>query len=344
MKNRRQQSKYLLLKQLMWKKRVNRKYLPHAGYMGNGDDIHLILGVNGVSISHLTQLLSQALPDNHYIHNPLVKFEPGITLSHQGDRLAVPYQKELAADHPLNRVYRFYAERGQGRTGQNILDMEAESAQDRQLILKESHGLLATEALIRELKCHMLLYVGDPVIIAEQLFAREGFDTPYLDLESESVMDLHFLRRFFKHNYRAVLHAYKLIQRLPSTRQRMVQNKILTITLIQHKFRMLAVRYPELASVVDFSLVEKDPRRLVFPLRNWLGPNSMEHVNSVLSTATFTPNGQAGQRWIRSWPESISTFEALTAKDVKLAYQLLMDHELMRDEGMTETLPVKLLV
>jgi hypothetical protein len=68
------QNKRLFISQLMWKKRLNQKYLPHAGYMGNGGDIHLILGVHGAGINHLTQLLSQALPNSRYIHHPLAKF------------------------------------------------------------------------------------------------------------------------------------------------------------------------------------------------------------------------------------------------------------------------------
>ena len=42
-------------------------------------------------------------------------------------------------------------------------------------------------------------------------------------------------------------------------------------------------------------------------------------------------------RWTRSWPESINTFDALTAKDANLAYQIMIDHGLMRDEGKHKT-------
>ncbi|MGD9170686.1 MAG: hypothetical protein PVI97_11595 [Candidatus Thiodiazotropha sp.] len=333
MKKNFSQKKRLFLNQLLWKKRINKKYMPHAGYMGNGGDIHLILGVNGAGINHLTQLLSQALPDNHYIHYPLVKFEPKLILSNQGDRLAIPYHKELVADHPLNRIYRIYTERMQSKNKYDLLLEENESAQEDLLIMKEVHGLLATEALLRELKCHVLFYVSDPVILAEQIFSREGVDTPYLDLESEAVMDSRFLKRFFTSNLRAVLHAYKLIQRLPSARQRRVQMKVFTIALIQHMFYMLAARYPELATVVDFTHINSDPNRLEFPLVNWLGPNSLEHSQSVINMATFTPDEHKTSRWTRSWPESITGFEMLSAEDIGLAYQLLLDHQLIRDEG-----------
>jgi hypothetical protein len=323
----------LFIKQLIWNRRLNQKYLSHAGYMGNGGDLHLILGINGAGVNHLTQLLSQALPTSHYVHYPLVKFEPKLILSNQGDRLALPYHKELAADHPLNRVYRIYAERNPLETGQNATQWESETSQDTFLIMKEVHGLLATEALLRELKCHVLFYLSDPVILAEQIFSREGPDTRYLDLESEAVMDFRFLKRFFSHDLRAVLHAYKLIMRLSSGRQRRMQMKIFTIALIQHMFRMLAVRYPELATVVDFARIENDPKRLEFPLVNWLGPNSLEASKCVLNAATFTPNGQKSGRWIRSWPESIAAFETLSGEDVTMAYQLIIDHEFMRNEG-----------
>jgi hypothetical protein len=305
--------------------------------MGNGGDIHLMLGVNGTGINHLIQLLSQALPDNHYIHYPLIKFEPKLTLSNQGDRLAVPYQKELVADHPLNRVYRIYAERIQEKDKYNYLLEENETSKDTLLIMKEAHGLLATEALLRELKCHVLFYVSDPVILAEQIFSRDGIDTPYLDLESEAVMDSHFLKRFFANNLRAVLHAYKLIQRLPSARQRRVQMKVFTIAMIQHMFYMLAARYPELATVVDFTVINNDPNSLEFPLVNWLGQNSLESSKSVINMATFTPDAHKTNRWTRSWPESITGFEMLSAEDVGLAYQLIIDHQLMRDEGRSVT-------
>jgi hypothetical protein len=337
MRNINRQNKYLFLSQLLWKRRVNRKYMPHAGYMGSGGDIHLMLGVNGTGINHMAQLLSQALPNNHYVHNPLVRFEPKLTLSNQGDRLAIPYHKTLAADHPLNRIYRIYAERFLLTDNVNIWEMESAATQADMLIMKESNSLLATESLLRELKCHVLFYVSDPVILAEQIFLREGLDTPYLDLESEAVVDFHFLKRFLSNDIRAVLHAYKLLQRLSSGRQRRVQKKIFTIALIQHMFHKLAVRYPELATIVDFAQIQNDPKCLEYPLVNWLGPNRIEDSKRVLSMATFTPNGHKFRRWTRSWPESITTFEMLSSEDVKMAYQLITDHKLMGDEGQIKT-------
>ncbi|MEW8032172.1 MAG: hypothetical protein AB2819_08000, partial [Candidatus Thiodiazotropha endolucinida] len=180
-------------------------------------------------------------------------------------------------------------------------------------------------------------YISDPVILAEQIFSREGLNTPYLDLESEAVLESRFLKRFLSHDLRAILHAYKLIQRLSSRRQRRVQMKIFTIALIQHMFRMLAARYPELASVVDFDCIENDPKRMQFPLVNWLGANSLERSERIISTATFKPDGQMSRRWTRSWPETVNAFEVLSSKDVSLAYQILIDHELMRDEGKHKT-------
>ncbi|MEJ2619069.1 MAG: hypothetical protein P8163_02160 [Candidatus Thiodiazotropha sp.] len=337
MKKSLKQSKRLLLSQLIWKKRVNQQHLPHAGYMGNGGEIHLVLGIDGAAISHLVQLLSQALPHNHYIHHPLVKFEPKLTLSSQGERLAMPYQKTISADHPLSRVYRIYAERELTEKRYNLLDEEKEDVQDPTLILKESHGLLATEALLRELKCHCLMVLSDPVLLAEQIFSRQGMATPYLDFESQAVMDPTFLKRFLAKDVRSILHAYKLIQRLPSHRQRQVQMKIFTIALIQHMFRMLAARYPELATVVDVAVVEDNPIRLEFPLVNWLGPDNLQAAKRVVSSTTFSPDGQKSLRWNNSWPESITSFESLSAKDVKLAYKLLIDHQLVSDQTKRET-------
>jgi hypothetical protein len=143
------QNKRLLFSQLMWKKRVNQKYLPHAGYMGNGGEIHLILGVNGTGINHFTQLLLQALHNSLFIHYPLEKFEPDLTLSTQGDRMAIPYHKELEASHPLNRIYRIYAERNLLETDYDVTQNENAKPNDAFLIMKEVHGLLATEALLR---------------------------------------------------------------------------------------------------------------------------------------------------------------------------------------------------
>lgn len=338
------QNKRLFFSQLLWNKRVNLKYMPHAGYMGNGGDINLILGVNSAGINHLTQLLSQAISNSHFINNPLAKFEPKLTLSNQGDRLAFPYQKELTADHPLIRVYRIHAERNPLETNHDSLLMENKTKPPALLIMKETRGLLATEALLRELGCHALFYLSDPVILAEQIFSREGLDTPYLELESKAVMNSRFLKRFLSHDLRPVLHAYKMIQRLSSGHQRRVQMKVFTIALIQHMFRMLAARYPELATVVDFESIENDPKRLEFPLVNWLGPNSLERSRHILNTATFKPDGQISRRWTRSWPETINTFEVLSAKDVSMAYQILIDHELIRDDRKYKTWDERLAV
>jgi hypothetical protein len=329
-------NKRLYISQLLWEKRLDHKYMPHAGYMGNGEEIHLMLGVNGAGINHLARLVSQALYNSRYIDLPLAKFEPKLTLSNRGYRLGIPYHKNLTGNHPMIRTYRIHAER-------NLLERKHiecllgnEMPQDILLIMKEVHGLLATEALLRELKCHVLFYISDPVILAEQIFSREGLDTPYLELESAAVMDPRFLKRFFPHDIRTVLHAYKLINRSYTARQRRVLMKIFTIALIQHMFRMLAARYPESATVVDYGVIQSDPKQLDYPLVNWLGTNGVERANDVLNTATFTPDGQTSMRWKSSWPELLTAFDILSAEDVSAAYQVILDHKLMRDEGKRE--------
>jgi hypothetical protein len=234
------------------------------------------------------------------------------------------------------RVYRIYAERNQQKSNDIDLLMGNKSLQDSLLVLKEVNALLATEAMLRELKCHVLIYVSDPVIIAEQIFSRDGLGTSYLDLECIAVMESAFLKRFLTNEIRTVLRAFKLIKRMTSRRQRSVQMKIITIALIQHMFRMLAARYPELATVVDYTIIQNDPRRLEYPLVNWLGPDNMDRTKCVIDKATFTPNGHESDRWKRSWPETITTFEVLNTEDVARAYKLVIDLGLMRDEGFSK--------
>jgi hypothetical protein len=89
--------------------------------------------------------------------------------------------------------------------------------------------------------------------------------------------------------------------------------------------------------VVDAPFIERGPRRLEFPLVNWLGPENMDSAARVVTTATFNTDGQNTLRWMRSWPESITGFEVLSDEDVKLAYKLLTDHNLLSDETKRRT-------
>ncbi len=307
----------------MWRQRLERAQGMNAGLLGDGQKLHFLLGVAGSGAGHLARMVSRPGLRVRFYNSLLARFEPKLVLSKTGDRLALPYQRTLDRLHPLNRIYRMLEEGNEWATLRisNRLDESDVSAVPS--LIKESHALLATEGLLDELKAKALLYVGDPVKSVDWLFEQWGLDTPYLEIEGRSVLAPYFLARFMRRDYVRVIKTYRKIRHIENMRKRTILHRVLVVALIQHMFRMLALSYPQQATLVEYDQLEQRPGVLLDHLQRLMGEPGEAIARKVLATSTIVPVGRSEAIWENAWPHSASQYDFLTEKEVDSCYRML---------------------
>jgi hypothetical protein len=243
-----------------------------------------------------------------------------------GDGRAIGYAKELGETHPLLRFYRMLAESNQDlvprRTGG---EQDGTSDAEAVFLVKEVRSLLATEALVRGLGCRAALFVNDPVLIVDRLFAHAGRSCEYLQPESSAVTDPAFCRRFLRREAHRVARIHRVVQRLPDYSERAVLLRVLAVALIQHMFRLLAARYPEQVTVVSYPSLHRHPQAFVDKAVAFYGPQARARAEAVLSSSTIHAAGQDRLLWTSGASNGGSEPMALTGSEVLSAYQLLSD-------------------
>lgn len=301
----------------MWRQRFERAHGARSGLWGDGTKVHLMLGVGGSSIDHLARIVSRPGLQLRFYNALLAKFEPKLILSKTGDRLAVPYQRTLDKYHPLSRIYRMLEESDKEWAGLNICNRpDTSDLSELPCLVKESHGLLATEALFKGLKAKALLYVGDPVKTVDRLLEQQGMHTSYLEVEGRSVLAPRFLSRYLRRDHVQVMKVHRIIRHATDGRKRTILNKVLVVALIQHMFRLLAARYPEQAILVEYERLEKQPELLEEFLTRLMGDKGATIARKALDASTIVLNGQMNLMWKYAWPESAPRYAVLTDKEV----------------------------
>jgi hypothetical protein len=320
----------------MWKQRLERSQSAHAGLIGDTRQLHFIFGVAGGGVDHLARLIAHPGSRLRFYNNLLTRFEPRLMFVGGGDRLALEYTKSLPRDHPLLRVYRMLVEYDNEWAKQRMnYRLGSENIETLPCLIKEDRGLLAIEAVLRELGSRALLYVSDPVKMIDRLFTERGEDVAYLRTEGRSLLSPYFLARFLRRDYSQVMHTHRHIQRIESARERRILDRVLNAALVQHMFRILAVRYPDQATLVEYDHIERDPSLLGGMLERLFGESGLVLSRSALTHATFHPHGKTKAIWKDAWPEKVASHGFLTEAERRLCYRMLQESGLTSSPSFT---------
>jgi hypothetical protein len=309
----------------MWRQRLERSSSSHAGLIGDTQNLTLLLGLRGSGVDHLGSMISQPGMPVRYYQDHVARFEPRIQTTNGPDRLAMPYNKDLPKDHPILRSLRMTMELSAGNLVTPTNRVGGEHPDGLLCLVKESRGLLAAEAILRQLDCRLLLYVSDPVKILDRMFDEEGLETTYLVEEGRSVLAPYFLSRFLRRDYGRVLHVHQRIRRTRDVRKRTILHRVLVVALIQHMFRMLAARYPDRVSLAEYDQLAFNPVALEGIVKKAFDKRGEDLGRRVVMESSFRPDGKDYLVWKNVWPEKTIVSGFFTPEEVRLCYQVLRD-------------------
>jgi len=314
-------------------------YAAHSYLQAQTTDIsklRLILGVGRTGTSWLNRVFATAFKDQvRTISEPLFRIYPEITLSkiESATRLATDYVTILPPTHPLILAYtvltmkdfprKIQAKLGllsRRREGDNALIQSLRvlaAPKDAQAyLIKETHSLLATEALLHHFQCPTVLLIRNPVYAVDSLLRAFG-DTTYLTGEYQYIQNSPtFGTRFLKHNT-----PFLNFFTLPFSKT-IILEKLLTVYCIQAMFKQLAVECPN-TLLIRYEDACRDPYAIFRAVSAFFGLEWTASCDNVLRYHITTAKSYKFSTCRIPQQQLTRSFFTLTPQDVELCYNVL---------------------
>jgi hypothetical protein len=224
-----------------WRKAFRRAHPGLSEHTGEPERIRLILGPGRSGTSWLSSVLSRSSTPLRFVSEPLHPFRPKLPYSSTYDHTAVPYRPSIEEDSPLVRVYMALTSRDDSLS--RALPEETLRRDDKSFsvcLIKEVHSLLATEALVKTLRCPVIFLTRDPVYVVDSLMSFRGLNAPIWRDEANYVRERLFLSRFFGDEGEMIKEAYRRNDRELNRRTRAITEKVLTVAIINKMLHILS--------------------------------------------------------------------------------------------------------
>lgn len=160
-------------------------------------ELRLILGLGRSGTTWLSSAINQTESSIRFSMEGLLAFRPKVKLAPFKDRSAAPFLASIDKNHPLASFYgavsAFDFDVAQSKMEGPIVRNDPAP---QCTIVKEVHALLATEAVINYFKCPTAIITRDPLRIIDSLFARDGYQSHYLNRETGELLGSRFVKEF----------------------------------------------------------------------------------------------------------------------------------------------------
>ena len=265
-----------------WNKNFLRKNRDLMKHDDNLQKYRLVLGVGRSGTTWLSCVLSETPTPIRFFMEPFYQLRPRVNFSFSGDQTAIEYTATLQDQHPLSNIFRSlltpqYDWHSMGLSGNLI-----RNDNDWQVcIIKEVHSLLAAEAMLKFLKCPTVFLLRDPLYIIDSLFARDGLKTTYLCNESKYVNNPFFLKRFSPDPTKDISMILKESVSNDKKRERIIIDKVLTVSLIQSMFRVLSSEF-QYAQIIEYESLCQSPELHFRSIASFLSLDWSESIEQYL--------------------------------------------------------------
>ncbi len=268
-----------------WHREFKRVHPEMYNYEGDPQKLRLILGPGRSGTSWLARTLEHTETPIRYVHEVLPHLHPKYLASKRFDKTAIECHELLNDVHPLVRIYKittypdikhslFISDYFEKKIGRNDSNFEF-------VLHKEVHALLATEGLINNLKCPIVLITRNPIYVVDSLLTYKDVSVPLWRNESKYITNSIFLGRFFLDNKDKII---KNITKYPDdgvNRTNVIIAKTLTIAVINRMLQRLAEKYNNVKHIYYEDLIQ-DPIKLFAETAEFLNLDFKEQAKAYL--------------------------------------------------------------
>lgn len=275
---------------------ANRWWIHTAGHLyGETPDpssLRLVLGVGRSGTSWLAAVLSRTRTPLRYLKEPLFHLTPPLRFARHLDHTAIQHARNLEDDHRLVRAYSLLASRNWPADLLAAPDCKQRDDLAWKLCLvKEVHSLLATEGLLRRIRCPTLMLVRTPVQIVDSLLAAQGTDTIYLGNEFRHVQEDGFLEWLELADTRSVNEGFRAVAGAPSARLRAIGEKLLAAALVQCSLVRTA-RDLSYVRRLDYETLCQSPAQVMRCAADFLSLDWSEEMDEFLHRTSASAGAQ----------------------------------------------------
>jgi hypothetical protein len=254
---------------------------------------------------------------------------PRVSFSIRGDQTAIEYKATLQDQHPLSNIFRSLLTPQYDWHSLGLIGNPIRNDHDWQVCLvKEVHSLLATEAMLKFLKCPTLLILRDPLYIIDSLFARDGLKTTYLCNESKYVNNPSFLKRFSPDPTKDISMILKESVSKGKKRENIILEKMLTVSLIHSMFRVLSSELPH-AQTIEYESLCQSPERHFHSIASFFSLDWSESIEQYLLKTMRSPLDQNKNDYpifLKTIDQIGRSFKFLSKEEVLLCRRVLNDY------------------
>ena len=265
-----------------WNKNFLRKNRDLMKHDDNLQKYRLVLGVGRSGTTWLSCVLSETPTPIRFFMEPFYPLRPRVSFSVSGDQTAIEYTPRLQDQHPLSNIFRSLLTPQHDWHSMGLSGNLIRNDNDWQVcIIKEVHSLLAAEAMLKFLKCPTVFLLRDPLYIIDSLFARDGLKTTYLCNESKYVNNPSFLKRFSPDPTKDISMILKESVSNDKKRERIIIDKVLTVSLIQSMFRVLSSEF-QYAQIIEYESLCQSPELYFRSIASFLSLDWSESIEQYL--------------------------------------------------------------
>ena len=197
-------------------------------------------------------------------------------------------------------------------------------------LVKEVHGLLATEALLNKLQIPTIIVLRDPVRIVDSLFDAQSMSTLYLTNEYSWIRkDTIFLDRYFAKNGHKIRSIFAKIGSWHDDRRKIIQQRILSASIVTRMLECVA-KSSKAVYLVRYEDVCLFPQKYFAAMADFLGfAWTGSSVDAVLDVTTYKGEVSSPYSIKRDTSQQIDhPFRVLTQEEVEEAKEILTYCEL----------------
>jgi len=292
------------------------------------EKLRLILGLGRSGTTWLSRVLSESPTPIRFFMEGLFSVRPPFQFAAKGDHTAIEYRSTLSEQHPLLLTYQSLVASYNNWKAFGLDKHLMRNDKDWEFcLIKEVHSLLATEALLKSLRCPTVLVIRDPVYVIDSLFTRDGLNSIYLDNESQAVKDIAFLERFLQDQANPVLRVLNKVASHRAVRGGIILEKVLTAAIIQSMLRSLASEFPY-TYLIDYDDLCRSPEYFFRSISAFLTLDWGKTVEDFLTETTSSdPEKEKRDKPVfRNTKKQVNRrFKFLNQNEVSLCRQVLRD-------------------
>ena len=314
------------------RRRRNKKFLKNADLMKYDDNLQkfrLILGIGRSGTTWLSCVLSETPTPIRFFMEPFYPLWPRVSFSDRSDQSAIEYEATLQDQHPLSNIlcslltpqYDWHSLGLSGSLIRNDHDWKV-------CLVKEVHSLLATEAILKFLKCPAILLLRDPLYIIDSLFARDGLETTYLCNESKYVNNPSFLKRFSPDPTKDISMILKESVPNGRIRENIILDKVLTVSLIHSMFRVLSSEF-QYAQIIEYESLCQSPELHFHSIASFFSLDWSESTEQYLLKTMRSSLDQIKNNYpifLKTIDQIGRPFKFLSKEEVLLCRRVLNDY------------------